>query len=670
MRPIAVLLVVLVAIGALISALLFMGESSQSTVPVEPGIGISQDQGSPPDKDPATLSNEGDRQTSASAGNSNTTRVGLTQPRGLDDFDNGLVGRVQNRAGAPVAGAKVTLAFQSAELIYELEETDREPVRATVTNAQGEFEMANIEPSDYYTLYIAHADYCPGKSAGVRVGIEGITEEPPIVMKDGSSLSGYVRDTGGAPISGAELALDVNMFSQTPNPMRQTAVSDAAGFYSFNHVDRGMQTLIATADGFGTQAHGGMTFNGRDPIVKDIEMDIAAIIGGTVTDAATGDPVEGAQLLALNYSNSNRSSRDFVKSDSDGKFSLSKLSEGDYTLMVNAYGYNNDRVLRVQTGELNLSIKLQSKAEVRGNVVARDTGAIVESGTLQLRAVHKGTELTSAIDVTGEFENGGFVLRNVPAGEYVIEASAIPLGYAPTYSAPFTVIDGENLTGITVRINRGATIVGRVVDEAGTGVKGAIVSTHDNNYTHADQEFYDLFGGAFPNNATNQKIRTEDDGSFKFIAMRPDVYQINVLAEGYVRYVQRDIQLNDLEQRDLSALQLSRGGVIKGTLYDAGGVPLPGGQVHLRSYDEDAPPERRQAKSDSTGTYQIENIRPGNYTISATSSTLGGDNPFEDIANRKATESKIAVNEGRTLNHDLHLTGQPEVSNSTGGNPR
>ncbi len=670
MRPIAVLLVVLVAIGALISALLFMGEGSHSTVPVEPGIGVSREQGTTPDKDPATLSDAGGRKDPATAGSNNNTRVGLTQPRGLDSFDNGLIGQVQNRAGAPVAGAKVTLAFQSAELIYELEETDTEPVRQTVTNSRGEFEMSDIEPSDYYTLYIAHADYCPGKSTGVRVAIEGITEEPPIVMKDGSSLSGYVRDTGGAPIGGAELALDVNMFSQTPNPMRQTATSDANGFYSFNHVDRGMQTLIATADGFGTQAHGGMTFNGRDPIVKDIEMDIAAIIGGTVTDAATGDPIEGAQLLALNYSNSNRSSRDFVKSGSDGKFSLSKLSEGDYTLMVNAYGYNNDRVLRVQTGELNLSIKLKSKAEVRGNVVARDNGAIVESGTLQLRAVHKGTELTSAIDVTGEFENGEFVLRNVPAGDYVIEASAIPLGYAPTYSAPFTVIDGENLTGITVRINRGATIVGRVVDESGTGVKGAIVSTHDNNYTHADQEFYNLFGGAFPNNATNQKIRTEDDGSFKFIAMRPDVYQINVVADGYVRYVQRDIQLNDLEQRDLSTLQLSRGGVIKGTLYDAGGVPLPGGQVHLRSYDEDAPPERRQAKSDATGTYQIENIRPGNYTISATSSTLGGDNPFEDIANRKATESKIAVNEGRTLNHDLHLTGQPEVSNSTGSNPR
>lgn len=668
MRPIAVLLVVLVAIGALISALLFMGE--ETIPPVDPDLGGTRESANATIDGPAELDGGQGRKTPELADQGTSERVGLTQTGAPEHFENQLLGSVIDRSGEPIAGAQITLDFQSSELIYELEREDRSPGRKTKTNAQGQFDLQDIQPSDYYTLYITHADFCPTKTTGVRVKPSGENTEPPIVMKKGAALSGSVTDTSGAPVAGAALALDVNMFSQTPGPLRQTATSDANGFYSFDHVASGMLTLIVTADGFGTQAHGGMTFNGRDPIKQDLELEIAAIIAGKVIDAESGKPVEGAQLLALNYSNSNRSSRDFVKSGSDGSFSLDHLSPGDYTVMINAFGYNTDRILRVQTGELNVEIKLQGKARVSGTVVALDTGAPVEAGILQLRTVHNGTDFTSPIDVTGAFENGRFTLGNVPAGEYVIEGSAMALGYSATYSTPFTIIDGQDLDGITVRLKRGASITGRVTDESGRAVGGALVSTHDNSYTSSDQEFYQLFGDSFQNNATSQEVRTGKDGVFSFKAMRPDVYQINIVANGYVRFIQRNIQLHDLEERDLKDLQLSRGGTVKGTLYDAGGVPLPGGQVHMRLADQGEVPERRDSKSDATGTYTIENIRPGTYTISATSSALDGNNPFKDIANRKATESTVVVHEGRTLNHDLHLTGQADSSTPVGNDPR
>lgn len=668
MRPIAVLLVVLVAIGALISALLFMGEETTPTI--EPNLGGDREQTSATaDRTPNLTDTQG-RETPERVERDSNERVGLTQTGSPSHFDNQLLGSVIDRSGEPIAGAEVTLDFQSSELIYEIDREDRKPGRKATTNAKGKFNLRDIRPSDYYTLYVTHADFCPTKSTGVQVGQRDEYTEPPIVMQKGSPLSGSVTDTSGAPIAGAELALDVNMFSQLPGPLRQTAITDGSGFYSFDHVASGMLTLIVMADGFGTQAHGGMTFNGRDPITQDLELEIAAIIAGKVTDAETGKPIEGAQLLALNYSNSNRSSRDFTVSAEDGSFSLARLSAGDYTVMINAFGYNTDRILRVQTGELNIEIKLQGKAQASGTVIAGDTGAPVASGVLQLRTVHNGTDFTSPMDVAGTFENGQFTLSNVPAGEYLIEASAIALGYSATYSSPFTVADGQNVNGIVIRLKRGAKITGRVTDESGRAVGGALVSTHDNNYTSSDQEFYQLFGDSFQNNATSQEVRTGTDGIFSFEAMRPDVYQINIEANGYVRYIQRNIQLRDQEERDLKDLQLSQGGTVRGTLYDAGGVPLPGGQVHMRLADQGEVPERYDSKSDATGSYLIENIRPGTYSISATSSTLGGNNPFEDIANRKATESTIVVNEGRTLNHDLHLTGQPDSSTPTGNDPR
>lgn len=669
MRPLAVLLVVIVAISTLIFALLFMGEGSGGSAPLNPtsnNTTTTSNSGSQPD---ANLAG-GPRDTGTQNGDNGAERTVIKPTGDTTNFSNRLEGTVIDREGNKVAGAEVILDFQSSEILFEVAARNRKPGRKTTTNSNGQYAFENVMPSDFYTLYVSHSDFCPEKTTNVVVKLENISKEPPIVMKKGSALSGYVRDTGGAPVQGAELILDINMFSHSPGPERQVAISDEAGYYIIPHVPAGMKTLIAVADGFGTQAFGAITFNGRDPRTKDIELEVAALIAGKVTDAATGQPIENADVLALNYTNSSRSSRDFARTGKDGSFSLERLSPGDYTLMVNAFGYNNDRLLRVQTGELNVALELQRKAHVSGTVVGHDTGRALAAGELQLRAVHKGTELTSRVDVTGTFENGEFTLVDVPGGEYLIEASAIALGYAPTFSEPFTVTDGQDLSGVNIRVRRGGKIRGRIVDENGSPVAGALVSTHDNNYTSADDELTQIFGDSFQGNIVSQDVRTDGAGNFEIQALRADVYQINVRKQGFVRYIQRNIRLADGEHRDLNEVEMTRGGIVKGTLYDAGGQPLPGGQVHMRLQDENAFPERYQTKSDASGSYTIENIRPGTYSISATSSATGGSNPFQDIADRKATESKIAVNEGRTLNHDLHLTGQSGLGAPVTNDPR
>lgn len=655
MRPIVVLLIVLVAISTLISALFLMdGGAGTSTLNPDGGVREVPRGGTTTVSTPESGTTNTPRPADVDEGG----RLAVTTPMSPDEYDNGLVGRVTDGAGEPVVGAQVTLDFQSAEILFEAMRSDRESGKTTRSNREGKFSFENIEPSEFYTLYILHDDFCPAKVENVMVKLTGESREPDIVLSKGAKLSGYVRDKQKVGIGGAELVLDVNMFSHTPGPQRQKAVSGSDGYYEFPHVASGMRALIVSADGYGTQAHTGISFNGRDPETRDIELDIAAMLGGQVTSAKDGKPIADAQVLALNYSNSNRSSRDLVVTNKNGEFNLEKLSPGEYTLMVNAHGFNTERVLRVHTGELNMAIKMDPRAVVRGTVTARDTGKPVKSGTLQLRQVHQGAELTSLMDITGTFENGEFALMNVPGGDYLIEATATEHGYASTFSDGFTVTEGQDLNGISIRVTRGATVTGRILDDAGRPVADALVSTNENNFT--SDEFSRMFGSMFPTNVTPQKARTAGDGSFTISAIRPDVYQVNVTTPGFVKYVKRDIKLREGDTFPLGDVRLSRGGSVKGTLYDAGGAPLPGGQVYLRMQTPGSLPQHYQVKSGVDGFYTINNVVPGTYMISATSSSLEGDNPFRDIANRKATETKIAVSEGGLHTQDLHLTGQPE----------
>ena len=87
-----------------------------------------------------------------------------------------------------------------------------------LSREEGRYEIANLEPSDYYTIYAFHKDFCPEQGPNVKVDLAGPRQEPNIILRTGAIVSGTVTDEQGAAVSRAELTLDVNMFSHTPGP--------------------------------------------------------------------------------------------------------------------------------------------------------------------------------------------------------------------------------------------------------------------------------------------------------------------------------------------------------------------------------------------------------------------------------------------------------------------
>jgi hypothetical protein len=128
---------------------------------------------------------------------------------------------------------------------------------------------------------------------------------------------------------------------------------------------------------------------------------------------------------------------------------------------------------------------------------------------------------------------------------------------------------------------------------------------------------------------------SDDDGRFAFVGLAAGRYMLTATKQGHigVTYGQTypgrpgtPIQLGDGE-KFAASLQLPRGGVLTGLVFDEFGDPAPGTQVRAMRYVMQAGRRTLQpAGSNSTddrGIYRIFGLQPGEYVVSAVPRNMG-----------------------------------------------
>lgn len=300
--------------------------------------------------------------------------------------------------------------------------------------------------------------------------VEGCSEyERNVAVPGGAALSGrVVAKEGGAPIAGAWILVRQCCILGSPyNPVRAT--TDADGRFSIPHAYERRWAVGVEAPGFAPFAV--WMDAGSAPMTFALERSLS--VEGVVR-LADGRPAVGAVVRAVRedcspLNPSGREDRSEGTVDSAGRFRVTELPPGRFTLVAGPRSTSNEfvlptRVSDVAAGSSDLRMVVALGASISGRVVDPKGTPIVDA---QVRATRVGPAVPDdAWHSTKSGPDGRFELRGLAPGEYGISVSRYwegRPGHVETQMPPVSA----GRTGLEVVLAESATVAGVLVDAAG-----------------------------------------------------------------------------------------------------------------------------------------------------------------------------------------------------------
>ena len=450
-----------------------------------------------------------------------------------------LAGHVVDAQGKPVAGASVTF------------DTTSPGAGAATTNAEGGFRFPDFGDRHYVYLAVAKEGYAMHWETDLSVG-RGFT----VRLDDRTRLRGQLELPGGSRASYARLVLRTSRPTKRPfmgNPIGNLRIdrqADLQGFYDFPVEPGEYQVEIRSPDGSFVARHESVQVVEGQVNTLPTALSAALTLRVQAVDRVTGQPAAGIKFAiwersdaaAMEIRPGSRKQTDaqgFAQWDGllPGAVELN-TSENDVYQRVwsrdarQTYPeqFPADRPPQGNEGALGqLWVKLDP-ARANEPVVMQVERGVKVSGEI-VDATGKpaiNVQLSATVDRTGQkdgqpsgdlvpfyaYEQDGAFHAYLPAGNGLptrIDARPQDIGQGVTLSEPFDSQPGDE-RHVTIRLHRGATVEGRVVDAEGKGLPNV-------NVAATPLDHLDSF--AFTPWAT-----TDAQGRFRFEHVRPTEYEV------------------------------------------------------------------------------------------------------------------------------------------------
>lgn len=299
-------------------------------------------------------------------------------------------------------------------------------------------------------------------------------------------------------------------------------------------------------------------------------------ITGRVVDVTNGSAILQAALQLLE--NTSFSSA----SGGDGRFTLSGVTPGTYTLRVSKLGYEpRQLVVTVVAGETvsfsDIALKAQALTASISGVVKTSSGVAIADVVVSVGTVSTATSSTGAYSLTG-LSPGAAAITATKSGYQTVTASiSFEAGVSYTFSP----------TLYTSNAPTTATLRGKLTDaSSGAAIPGGTVT----------------LGGV-------NKI-TAADGSFEYTNLGAGAFSLTASASGYQNIAASGslgAGVNDLGK--LSLQRLPTGSTLSGKVTDTeSGVPLANAQINIQGTTQ-------SALTTTDGGYSIANVAGTNLIV-------------------------------------------------------
>jgi sarcosine oxidase gamma subunit len=248
-------------------------------------------------------------------------------------------------------------------------------------------------------------------------------------LEVGHAIRGRVRTKAGAPIADAVVRVRPreSRFESGLGPGVE-ARSEADGSFVLAGVTPAVSVVTAEAVGFGPQEK--TTEPDGEPL--ELVLDPAGSVRGLIVDERSR-PVEGFQVMAQSALGSLLALRGLLLAEDasgDGRFTLSDVPPGVYTLSVTAPDLVSANVTEVKVAEGQVvdvgTVRMSGGGMVRGTVVD-EQGSAVAGATVSVapsvRAMFAQRGAYRAPEPTVSDGSGAFELRALGEGELDVNAS-------------------------------------------------------------------------------------------------------------------------------------------------------------------------------------------------------------------------------------------------------
>ncbi|MGV8123522.1 MAG: carboxypeptidase regulatory-like domain-containing protein [Candidatus Xenobiia bacterium LiM19] len=292
------------------------------------------------------------------------------------------------------------------------------------------------------------------------------------------TVSGTVTDSGtGKPVGDATVSIEATE-TDTGSDGRYRLAGIETGSRTIKIIKTGYQTYTAQV----TVAAGANSCNAAIAPVST-----SGSIEGKVTDAATGKPLQGAEVKGGSSAGT---------TDESGVYTLAGIQAGDCAVTVSKDGYSSaSATITVKAGETvtkDFSLDAsQGSGVIEGTVTDSLSGKALKGVLVVARGPGGGEASTD--------KSGAYRITGLDAGTFSVEATLSGYG---TYTTSIAVTSGSTVTlsfTMTALSNKG-TLKGTVTDSStGAPIAGAKITYADRS-TETDASGYYELAGVQPGN--------------------------------------------------------------------------------------------------------------------------------------------------------------------------
>lgn len=597
----------------------------------------------------------------------------------------GLRGRVVDGDGDPVAGAEVRWA------LYRLGGRALRLREVATTAADGTFAFEGSAPSHPRLVLVARrAGFALTVVERRLSGAGDALDLGDLVLSPGGTIEGRVVGPGSTPVAAAELRLRPAGGNQLDRleAWRELLPPPRVGpdgRFRVARLPAGAYHLQSWAPGLqrGSPEEPVVVRDGKVTDIGDLVLARGYRLAGVVL-GPDGAPREGATVRVRNAPTAGRglSVRALLRTDAAGGFELDHLPDRLLRVEVDADGCLTweKEPIAVTTGE-ELRVELVAGVTLSGRVIDAVSGEPLTLYSLTVRPVEPDLEdlTTPPVAPPGglapprEHAGGEFVERGLDVGLYVVEVHAP--GYAFTRSPVVELRAGAGAPSLVLRLARGRTLAGIVVDAAtGAPLDAAKVELRVPPrepppptvavQTVAGPEDEPIDG------ALARTTTTDADGAFEFLDLTAAEVFLVARHEGYLAHRGEPFAVGD-GRGDLR-VELAAPAVLTGR------VELPVGAseaAHVLVYGGVG--RLRVVRAGLDGEYRVDGLAPGGYLVRACS----GDprdglvtlvQPLTDLRGQPtAVDVELGAGERRELSLVVHapLLGSVSGVLRVGGEP-